>query len=524
MIFSTPEWRQGEVLWAVCLRLDELMSRSPPEKLGPMIRALLNTKPWRLVVLIGTLAPLAIVCGIRWEGTGGAVSLASLILPVTLVALSGRLRWTLAASCLVSISIAIEAAYSGGPDDGNGLRFAAALVLIITALGALVSTTVRFLRNSIEDPRTSLRYLRELEQLPVPVRTETAMPPESVVSAEFPVLLHTLEDIGRRISMNLDLETLLPAIVSTAKASLRCGECRVFLWDQQGSELVNPLGRVHDEQADVDCFSPSVESGLGAWVIRERTLLTSERVEQDHLLKSELSDDDYVPQAIAPLMAGGDLLGLIVIDELEHQSSNFERMLDTLTNIYALGLKNAQLFRRVEEMALRDGLTGLFNHTTFQRELRSLVRKSTVNGTPLSLVMSDVDRFKSFNDDYGHQAGDDVLRELALLWKAVMPNSAILARYGGEEFIAALPNCDEDRATELAEILRSTIEEHPFLSHGREMRVTASFGVAEFAGGSQSTDDLVRVSDQCLYTAKKSGRNNVVRYTERSVISLRSTS
>lgn len=489
-----------------------------------MIRALLNTKPWRLVVLIGTLAPLAIVCGIRWQGTGGAVSLATLVLPVTLVALSGRLRWSLLASGLASAAIAFEAVYSGGPDNGSGFRFAAVLILIITTLSTLIATAVRVLRNAVEDPRTSLRYLRELEERTAPVCVESSNSTGSPVSTEFPVLLQTLEDIGRRISMNLDQETLIPAIVSTAKASLNCDECRVFLWDGQGKTLMNPLRVATGQATDVDRFVPSVENGLGAWVIRERRVLTPMQIEQDALLRSELSEEEYVPEAIAPLMAGGDLLGMIVIDGLEPNRSNFEHMLDTLTNIYALGLKNAQLFRRVEEMALRDGLTGLFNHATFQRELRNLVRKATINDSPLSLVMSDVDYFKSFNDDYGHQAGDDVLRELAQLWKAVMPDSAILARYGGEEFIAALPDCNEDRATELAEILRSTIEEHPFLSHGREMRVTASFGVAEFAGGSQSTDDLVRISDQCLYAAKKSGRNEVVRYTERSVISLRNSS
>ncbi|MCA9024392.1 MAG: sensor domain-containing diguanylate cyclase [Planctomycetaceae bacterium] len=486
-----------------------------------MIRALLNTKPWRLVVLIGTLAPLAVVCGIRWEGTGGAVSLASLLLPVTLVALSGQLRWSLVASCVVSTAIVIEAFYSGGPDGGAGYRFAAALVFIVTTLTLLVTTAVQVLRTAIADSGASLTSLPDLDECGQGNRSTASVKMEQDTPDEFPVLLETLEDIGHRISMNLDLDTLLPAIVSTATASLNCDQCRVYLWDRTGTSLVNPL---RTASAAIDRFVPNVDDGLAAWVIRERELITAEQVATERLLSAGLSDDDYVPHAVAPLTAGGDLLGLIVIDELRQPSSSFRRMLDTLANIYALGIKNAQLFRRVEEMALRDGLTGLYNHTTFQRELRSLVRKSSVNETPLSLIMSDVDYFKSFNDDYGHQAGDDVLRELAQLWKAVMPDCSILARYGGEEFIAAIPGRDEDRAAELAEILRSTIEQHPFLSNGREMRVTASFGVAEFAGGTQSTDDFVRVADQCLYSAKASGRNRVVRHSVRPVISLRSTS
>ncbi len=447
------------------------------------------------------------------------MAMASLVLPLTLVALSGRLRWSILAILIAAIAIVVEAYFSGGPDGGSGFRFAAALVLISTTLTLLIATVIRVLRGSLEDPRTSLRYLRERE-LAVPVRVEDVVAEMTVPQPEFPVLLETLEEIGRRISMNLDLDTIVPAIVSTAKASIDCEECRVYLLQNSGRDLVDPLAQDAGEQPG---FVPVVSAGIGARVIRERTILTSEQVHRDPLLLAELGERARIPDAVAPLTAGGDLLGLLVIDKLQQPTSDIKHLLYTLTNLYALGIKNAQLFRRVEEMALRDGLTGLFNHTTFQRELRNLVRRSNVDGTNLSLVMSDVDCFKSFNDDYGHQAGDDVLRELAQLWKAVMPGSAVLARYGGEEFIAALPGADEDQAAELAEILRSTIEQHPFLSHGREMRVTASFGVAEFAGGTQSTDDLVRIADQCLYSSKKSGRNRVVCHSTRSVIALRST-
>ncbi len=446
--------------------------------------------------------------------------MASLVLPLTLVALSGRLRWSAAASAIAAAAIVIEAYFSGGPDGGSGFRFAAALVLISTTLSWLVATVVRVLRRSLEDPNMSLHSEREHEWASPGLRGDAVAAETPIPQPGFPVLLETLEEIGRRISMNLDLDTIVPAIVSTAKASIDCEECRVYLLENSGRNLVNPLSQGTSEDLG---FVPSVNDGIGARVIRERAILTSEQVKRDPILSAELGEWANIPDAVAPLTAGGDLLGLLVIDKLKQPASDIKHLLYTLTNLYALGIKNAQLFRRVEEMALRDGLTGLFNHTTFQRELRNLVRKSIVDGTHVSLVMSDVDLFKSFNDDYGHQAGDDVLRELAQLWKAVMPDSAILARYGGEEFIAAVPNADEDRATELAEILRSAIEQHPFLSHGREMRVTASFGVAEFAGGTQSTDDLVRIADQCLYSSKKSGRNRVVSHSSRSVIAIRNT-
>ena len=335
---------------------------------------------------------------------------------------------------------------------------------------------------------------------------------------DFPLLLLTLQDIGRRVSMNLDLDSLMPAILSTAKASLDCTHCEVYLWNRSRHALVNPLTM---RRRDADSYSPSSNRGIGAWVIRERRILTRDELHADESLKSLVQAETHIPEAVAPLIVGNDVLGVLVVDGVRTRSPNFIQMLYTLASIYALGIKNAQLFRRVEEMALRDGLTGLFNHATFQRKLRGLMRESLISDSRFALVISDADRFKQVNDTYGHQAGDEVLREMARLWKATLPDEAILARYGGEEFIAAIPDADSVRGTELAELLRESIAAHPFLHEGRELRVTASFGVAAFVGAEQSIDDVVREADQNLFAAKRDGRNRVVSGARRPILSLR---
>jgi diguanylate cyclase (GGDEF)-like protein len=124
--------------------------------------------------------------------------------------------------------------------------------------------------------------------------------------------------------------------------------------------------------------------------------------------------------------------------------------------------------------------------------------------------MGDVDHFKSFNDTHGHQAGDHVLREVARLWKAVMPDDAVLARYGGEEFICALPGSGQDRGRQLGEVLRKALESHPLSFEGKTLSVTSSFGVAQFGPGCDSGQELVRLADEALYAAKEAGRNRVV--------------
>jgi diguanylate cyclase (GGDEF)-like protein len=190
-------------------------------------------------------------------------------------------------------------------------------------------------------------------------------------------------------------------------------------------------------------------------------------------------------------------------------SPHIARLLPIFANVCALGVKNAQLFRRIDEMARRDGLTGLWNRAEFNASLDRLCRKAQEHGRPLCVVMSDVDHFKRFNDTYGHQAGDHVLREVSRLWKASLPDSAVVARYGGEEFIAILPEANGPRARELAESLRAELQAFPLTFEGQELHVTASFGIAELAQPATDPTEVVRLADEALYVAKKSGRNRV---------------
>ena len=498
-----------------------------------MNRALLNIPPWRIVVVTAGIVPLTVWAGVRWGETGGAVTLAALIVPVTCVALSGRLRWSAIAAAIAAAGMFAESWLGGGPDGGAGFRFAAVCSLSTFSVSAIVSTTIRLLREQVQRHRDELQAsieaewcdLRPPEVSPQDSAVLGQLPPADSNDEEsrinFPLLLLTLQDIGRRISMNLDLKTLVPAIISTAKSTLDCTQCEVYLWDRSNQELVNPLPR---RSRDFGAYVPSATHGIGAWVMQERQILAKEDVEADPDLQFLTASESHIPAAVAPLLVGSDFLGVIVIDGVRGASSNFVRMLYTLASIYALGVKNAQLFRRVEEMALRDGLTGLYNHSTFQRKLRGLLREAMVDEVPVSLVMCDADHFKRINDTYGHQAGDEVLREFARICKAAMPDDSVLARYGGEEFIVALPGVDLVRAVELAEFLRESVADHPFTHEGRELSVTASFGVAEYVGADQTIDDVVREVDAALFTAKETGRNRVVAQSHQPILSLKKPS
>lgn len=167
--------------------------------------------------------------------------------------------------------------------------------------------------------------------------------------------------------------------------------------------------------------------------------------------------------------------------------------------------------RQLAELALasrRDALTGLANRRAFDEELAREVARAAREGTPLSVIVLDVDRFKAVNDRHGHAAGDEVLRAVAARAAGVLRAEHLLARLGGEEFGAVLAGADLAQATAAAERMRAALAAAPVEAAGQALRVTASFGCATLAPG-ETGEALVARADARLYAAKEAGRDRV---------------
>jgi diguanylate cyclase (GGDEF)-like protein len=164
---------------------------------------------------------------------------------------------------------------------------------------------------------------------------------------------------------------------------------------------------------------------------------------------------------------------------------------------------------KLHQQAILDDLTGIANHRRFREFLDHEWRRAARNSTSISIVLIDVDRFKSYNDTYGHQAGDQCLRRVAeALREAASRATDLVARYGGEEFVAVLTDTDEAGAVEVAEKMREQVESLN-IAHSETLRITVSAGVASATPLSGTPDDLIRAADEALYQAKRSGRNQV---------------
>jgi diguanylate cyclase (GGDEF)-like protein len=224
--------------------------------------------------------------------------------------------------------------------------------------------------------------------------------------------------------------------------------------------------------------------------------------------------------ALLPLVRHGKLIGSLNVGS--NSGERFVRGVRTdffehLAAVVAICLENASNLERLKRQGLTDTLTAINNRRFFDQRLSEEIEESKRNATPLSCMLLDVDHFKQVNDTYGHQVGDQVLREVAAQIRAHMRGSDVLSRYGGEEFAALLAKTEEEKVMEVAERVRSSIEARQFTVAGnKKFNVTISIGIAIFdAAGDPGTirmkgDYLIGQADKALYQAKSNGRNKVI--------------
>ena len=214
---------------------------------------------------------------------------------------------------------------------------------------------------------------------------------------------------------------------------------------------------------------------------------------------------------LAPLRVGGELIGVL---KLDRNALPFEEEDRIVANLFAsqaaLALDHTRLFTRNQNLATTDGLTGLYNHRYFQERLAAEIQVAERKGRPLTLALTDIDFFKKFNDTFGHQEGDVVLRKVAQLCQSQVRAGDIVCRYGGEEFVVILPDCDVVEARVVMDRLREHSATNLIGGSGPlATAITISIGLATFPQCGKEPREIIHAADEALYKAKHGGRNKV---------------
>jgi diguanylate cyclase (GGDEF)-like protein/PAS domain S-box-containing protein len=221
------------------------------------------------------------------------------------------------------------------------------------------------------------------------------------------------------------------------------------------------------------------------------------------------------PYICMPLIVQGETIGSLhfglaegdaIDDELRQTAQSFG-------NVVKLSLLNIQQRELLGQQAIRDHLTGLFNRRYLVETLPREVRRVQRSGSPLTIAMLDIDFFKKFNDDYGHDAGDKVLSELGLILKQGLREEDIACRYGGEEFVLVLPECDLATARERLLQICLLVKGKAPVFRGRTLpKITLSVGMATLSGALPTAESLVTAADHAMYVAKSNGRDRIEDY------------
>jgi diguanylate cyclase (GGDEF)-like protein len=258
------------------------------------------------------------------------------------------------------------------------------------------------------------------------------------------------------------------------------------------------------------------ERTWAAWVLRsaeEAYLLDNVAGHADRMPILALDEGSGRGESLlaVPLRARNRTLGALLLTAPRGSfDASSRRVLEILANQAAATLSLIKDREQQRQLAVRDGLTGLYNRRAFNELLVTAVANEDRREGRLGLLILDLDHFKGLNDAYGHPAGDAALRSTARLLIQHLRKGDQAARYGGEEFVVILPGSDESRAVQAAERLRAALEKHRFVFEGARIPLAASFGVAVWPSDGREPEALLGAADRGLYAAKQNGRNRVV--------------
>jgi diguanylate cyclase (GGDEF)-like protein len=321
--------------------------------------------------------------------------------------------------------------------------------------------------------------------------------------------MQTLMDVSRMLETALDLETTINLILMNAIRLVECSACAVYLCDNE--DTLTLRGSVGPASGDLKETVAIGKLSLEGWRLGDDKILSVSRGAGVLEMNSDLGSS-----LLATLRGTDRVLGLLYVsreDPARLFDESEQARVGRLAVHIGLPLQQACYRDSLELMAFNDPMTGLANFRYFQRRLADELARAQRHARPLSVLMLDIDHFKSFNDTWGHGAGDILLGEVGALLKETVREGDLPARYGGEEFVILCPEARGEDTAVVAERVRAAVERAKFRlpeSQGgvsTEVSISVSVGFATFPDDVSLGEEVVTAADQALYEAKRSGRN-----------------
>lgn len=337
--------------------------------------------------------------------------------------------------------------------------------------------------------------------------------------------LKKASDIGHQLAERLKVDEVIDVFIQ------RIGELfkvdYTFILEVDDNDQLRLMKYLEKGKNSWIDFPPLIKGeGISGyvWATRKAMLLPSKK---QWMKFGKFSLPDRIETLLAvPLIRNNDVVGVLLLGS--EAKSAFEQsqlmIADILCSHFAVAIENAKHYEREKKRSEHCALTKLFNYRYFDELLQNeFIKLKRSERQSISLIILDIDHFKSINDTYGHQGGNEVLCEIASRLTSVVGNKGTVARYGGEEFVVLLPNYFRTDALQKAEAIRKAIADKPFVIHNYlnadkeelTVTITGSFGVATAPDDADEPLALIRHADRALYVgAKQAGRNRVAGYSK----------
>jgi len=431
-----------------------------------------------------------------------------------------RLRLVAAFVFALAVPLGVALLVVDAPISDELIVFGLTVLLGIAVAIALSRSLIRPFRTltqaaerlAAEDPATAPLDEEELGELASAFNRlrERMLEQRANVAATHGEIRESVRRLGEALRSTHDIRQMLSVVLETALVAVQGRSGAVFLLSARRSELYVKIGR-HIEPSVAERRIP-VGQGLVGWVAEQRT---AARIPGSDA-PPPVDPEPIAPTALAvPLESQSQLLGVLAVYGRTVPAAFDADDLDVITSLArqaGVGIENVLLHQEAQRLSITDGLTGVWNRRFYQMRVTQEFERASRFDRPFSLLMIDIDHFKSLNDRYGHQRGDSVLIELA---QRIVSHTRLqvdtLARYGGEEFVLILPETAAEGARIVAEKIRAEIAGVPFGSGDEQaINVSVSIGYAMYPHHGATAEALQHAADRAMYLAKSRGRNTVV--------------
>ena len=317
-------------------------------------------------------------------------------------------------------------------------------------------------------------------------------------------------DIVKYISSSLDIEKLLTMVTESIMAEINVELCAITVNEQvvESDEMLYKISTKYSESF-VDIFTNFIKFGRFPEEFAGKTTIVDNNVNPKNY--SEFGTNLIGSILCIPLELNSGIIGNFYVGSARFGFFNENiSFYETIVAQINIAINNASMFLKMQNMASRDGLTGIYNRRYLNNTYQSFIEEIEKTGQAMTVILLDIDKFKSINDTYGHLFGDEVIQLVAkLLGEYMGEHKALIARYGGEEFVAVVKNKTYSEIQESVEGLHKAIADYEFDFKGQKIHTSVSIGVSECPGTCNKPYELLTRADRAMYYSKEHGRARI---------------